>query len=179
MPISRGLLSVVMAAVFWLSSPASPALGGEKYYVKIEGTKQGQFRGDVQRNGSHWSEIASFAQAVETPRDATSGQASGKRQHKPITITKEPGAATPQLLQAAASNEILKEVVIQSVRIGPQGKELVYQTIKLINANVARVKKTGPKNKNEQEQIEFTFQKIEVTDVKGSVSAKDDWIAPK
>ena len=34
---------------------------------------------------------------VKGPRDAASGQASGKRQHRPITIVKEWGAATPQL----------------------------------------------------------------------------------
>ena len=35
---------------------------------------------------------------VTGPRDAASGQASGKRMHKPFTIVKEWGAATPQLM---------------------------------------------------------------------------------
>jgi len=35
--------------------------------------------------------------SVKSPRDAASGQASGKRMHKPITITKEWGPATPML----------------------------------------------------------------------------------
>ncbi len=34
---------------------------------------------------------------VKGPRDAATGQASGKRQHKPMTIVKEWGAAPPQL----------------------------------------------------------------------------------
>ena len=34
---------------------------------------------------------------VKGPRDAASGQASGKRQHGPVTFVKEWGAATPQL----------------------------------------------------------------------------------
>ena len=34
---------------------------------------------------------------VKGPRDAASGQASGKRQHRPVTFVKEWGAATPQL----------------------------------------------------------------------------------
>ncbi|WP_309602506.1 hypothetical protein [Sphingomonas sp.] len=34
---------------------------------------------------------------VKGPRDAASGQATGKRQHKPVTFVKEWGAATPQL----------------------------------------------------------------------------------
>jgi len=35
--------------------------------------------------------------SVKSPRNSASGQASGKRMHKPITITKEWGPATPQL----------------------------------------------------------------------------------
>ncbi len=34
---------------------------------------------------------------VKGPRDSASGQASGKRQHRPVTFVKEWGAATPQL----------------------------------------------------------------------------------
>ncbi len=34
---------------------------------------------------------------MKGPRDAASGQASGKRQHKPVEFVKEWGAATPQL----------------------------------------------------------------------------------
>lgn len=34
---------------------------------------------------------------VTSPRDSASGQASGKRQHRPVTFIKEWGAATPQL----------------------------------------------------------------------------------
>jgi type VI protein secretion system component Hcp len=36
---------------------------------------------------------------VVSPRDAASGQATGKRQHKPMTITKEMDAASPALVQ--------------------------------------------------------------------------------
>ena len=35
---------------------------------------------------------------VVSPRDSASGQATGKRIHKPFTIVKEWGAATPQLM---------------------------------------------------------------------------------
>jgi hypothetical protein len=38
-----------------------------------------------------------FLHEVKSPRDSASGQASGKRMHKPITITKEWGPATPML----------------------------------------------------------------------------------
>jgi len=45
---------------------------------------------------------------VTGPRDAASGQASGKRMHKPFTIVKEWGAATPQLMAMKASYDVKK-----------------------------------------------------------------------
>ena len=40
---------------------------------------------------------AHYRHEVKSPRDASSGMPSGKRMHKPVTITKEWGPATPQL----------------------------------------------------------------------------------
>jgi len=45
---------------------------------------------------------------VTGPHDASSGQASGKRMHKPFTIVKEWGAATPQLSAMKAGYDIKK-----------------------------------------------------------------------
>jgi len=40
---------------------------------------------------------------VQSPRDLATGQASGKRMHKPFTITKEWGASTPMLSVTVAA----------------------------------------------------------------------------
>ena len=45
---------------------------------------------------------------VTGPRDAASGQASGKRMHKPFTIVKEWGAATPQLMAMKTGYDVKK-----------------------------------------------------------------------
>lgn len=45
---------------------------------------------------------------VTGPRDAASGQASGKRMHKPFTIVKEWGAATPQLMAMKPTYDVKK-----------------------------------------------------------------------
>ena len=45
---------------------------------------------------------------VISPRDAASGQASGKRMHKPFTIVKEWGAATPQLMAMKTGYDVKK-----------------------------------------------------------------------
>jgi type VI protein secretion system component Hcp len=45
---------------------------------------------------------------VISPRDSASGQATGKRMHKPFTIVKEWGAATPALMAMKAGYDIKK-----------------------------------------------------------------------
>jgi Type VI secretion system effector, Hcp len=45
---------------------------------------------------------------VTSPRDSASGQASGKRMHKPMTIVKEWGPATPQLMAMKTGYDIKK-----------------------------------------------------------------------
>lgn len=45
---------------------------------------------------------------ITSPRDAGSGQASGKRTHKPISIVKEWDAASPQLMAAKPTYDVKK-----------------------------------------------------------------------
>ena len=58
----------------------------------------------------------SFHYDVKSPRDAASGQASGKRTHKPVTIVKEWGAATPQLAKLRPSYDVKK---VEGARTAP------------------------------------------------------------
>ena len=46
---------------------------------------------------------------VKGPRDSASGQASGKRMHKPLTVVKEWGPASPQLMSGKAGYDLKLE----------------------------------------------------------------------
>jgi type VI secretion system secreted protein Hcp len=106
-------------------------------YVSIKGTKQGQIKGEGTqgKRKDKWVPILSFHYSVQSPRDVATGLASGKREHKPIVITKEWGAASPQILQALTTNEVLSSVEIEFTKTD-RGHETVYQTIKLTNASI-------------------------------------------
>ena len=147
-----------------------------EFYVTIEGTKQGKFKGDVQRKGRK-EQIAglAFDYEVTSPRDASTGQATGKRQHKPVTITKHWGAATPQLFQALVTNEVLKSVLIEFVKPSPGGEEHVYHKIKLTDATISDIHQHANADTHELEDISFTFRKIEIENVDGKTAAADDW----
>jgi type VI secretion system secreted protein Hcp len=156
-------------------------------YVRITGKKQGQFKGEStnsKRKG--WIQILAFSYDVKSPYDPQSGQASGKRQHNPVVIRKEWGAATPQIFQALVTNEVLESVSFEFEKVGPDGKEYVYQTIKLTNATVAEDElytpicecRSSPQTESdsyELEKVAFTFQKIEIANNDGQTASTDDW----
>ncbi len=112
---------------------------------------------------------------ASTTREAASGMASGKRQHGEIKIVKEWGPASPQLMQAASTNEVLKSVVIEFVRPGMGGSE-VYKTLEMTDAIISSVRRLpGAGGKAAMEEVTFVYQKIEFKDKSGKTMAMDDW----
>ena len=159
--VSRGIASLIAAMVV-LSAGARPA-AGERITVTIEGAKQGVFKGD--RSGKIGA--TAFTLESKSSADAASGRVSGKVQNLPLTITKDVDAASPQIFQALCANEPLKGVTIEAYAIGPDGKEVVAQTVRLTNAAVTGLRQyvddaggsipsAGPR-----EEVSFTYQSIE------------------
>jgi type VI secretion system secreted protein Hcp len=154
-------------------------------YLRVVGTKQGEIRGSVTQKGRE-GRIAVIAVSHEiiSPRDAESGMATGKRQHKPIAITKEVDRASTGLRTMLIGNEAAKEWELQFFRPVPTGQETQYLTIRLTNAVIASIEMTMPNNKRADsagletyEEVEFVYQKIEWTWVDGGLTAMDDWMA--
>jgi type VI secretion system secreted protein Hcp len=140
--------------------------GGGAFSLTIEGTKQGVFPGGAIPG-------LKFSYEVKSPRDVASGQASGKRQHTPVVVTKAVGTASPQIFQALTTNEVLKSVVVSL-----PGKEGGGYTIKLSNATVSDVKQYTELLNGQAvvlEDVSFTFQRIEVEDSATRTMAVDDW----
>lgn len=155
-------------------------------YCKIKGARQGQFKGEgVQMTGPRAGLIplVRFASGATAARDVSSGMATGKRQWQPIRITKQWGAASPQLLQALTTNEQLPSVVFEFFRPDKAGKEQLHYRITLQNAFVSSISSsldlTGPAGApyagHELEDVELTFQSIMVEDVAGTTTATDNW----
>ena len=155
-----------------------------EFYVTIKGRKQGQFKGESLREREKGKIPAlRFVYAVKSPRDAATGQASGKRQHTPIMITKQWGPASPQIFQALVTNEVLEQVLFEFIQTGADGAEEVYYTITLTNAAIADLKQYLDKTQQDTgfaahacEDVSFTFQKIEVEHIGAKTAASDDWM---
>lgn len=114
-----GRSSVGLVALLWIGSAASfapnsvaHAQDSSKSVKCIDGVAAATaalcnaYHGGL---ASSSTEVHGFQYGVETPVDATN-QASGKRQHDPITVPKGETGGSPQLLQANATNEVLHTV---------------------------------------------------------------------
>ena len=168
---------------------ATPMLstGPVTFYVTIHAAKQGNLKGQT-TNPAHQGQIQGlqFVAQFSAPKDMATGAASGKRQYSPITITKQWDASSPQLYDAASSNEVLTLVEFDFVRTGANGQENVFETIKLTDATISSMKDyilTPPAtaaglqpNAQPLEDVAFTFQKIEISNNEGKTTAIDSWL---
>jgi type VI secretion system secreted protein Hcp len=186
--IRLGAALVLLAAA--LLADTSPATaqpkgpGTTRIFITIEGVKQGKFKADGGPQFGDRIPVLQLGFEVDSPRDLASGQASGKRQYRPLSITKDWGAASPQLFQATATNEILKSVFIEIFRSTTAGTEEVVATIRLTNATIGKYRTSvsdatsgdGPAGRL-IDHAEFTFQKIEISNPVAKTGATDDWVA--
>ena len=123
-------------------------------------------------------------QRVKAQYDQNAGQLIGKRQHSPLVIIKQKDSASPLLMNAHWSQEVLATVVINLVgRTSSGSGEVVVARITLTNAQISKINRYTLRlgssgnmhNTDELEEVQFVFQKISFTNVAGSTSASDDW----
>jgi type VI secretion system secreted protein Hcp len=154
------------------------------FYLSVKGAKQGDLKGESVKRKSKIP-VLGFSYGVKSPRDPATGQATGKRHHKPITVFKEWGVVSPQLFEALVTNELLTTVVIDEVRTNPKGKDEIYMEIRLTNATISEVT-IDPQKLEEQpvwtskeiEAISFVFEKIEIENKVSNVITVDNWLQP-
>ena len=158
------------------------------FFVTIQGATQGVFKGDSAYT-AHRNQIEGvrFSFQVSSPHDPSTGQVTGRRQYTPVAFTKLWDVASPQILTAAATNEALISVVFEFVKVGSDGKEYVYQTVKLSQASISAVRQYlsvpgsgDPSDPRPLEDVSFVFRKIEVTNTTSdgvSTSFADDLLA--
>jgi type VI secretion system secreted protein Hcp len=155
------------------------------FYITIDGIKTGRFHGET-TDKAHRGKITGleFFCEVISPRDVATGQPTGKRQYKPITIVKEWGAASPQLFNALITNETLTNVLFEFVQAGPDGKEQIVETIRLTGATVSAFRQyvgdvgnfvyDSSPDSRKLENVSFSFRTIEITNNVARTSATDD-----
>lgn len=160
-----------------------------QYYVSIKGKTQGPFKGESkkEKRKDKWLECHGFKMGSSVAVDANTGAHKGFRQHQPLIIVKEHGAASPQILQAHWTNEVLDEVIIEIVGRSDDGKkEEVKEKITLNDAAIVSIDRYSEKSAkaadahdvDHLEAIGLRFRKIMVENPIAGTSTSDDWNSP-
>ena len=131
--------------------------------------------------------VEQFDHSVHIPTDPQSGLPTGKRIHRPFTVTAMIDPATPKIFQALCSGEHLKSVVLEFYAIAKQGKDEKYYTTKLEDAVVVKVRPWIPNGPAEGKprlaahggRIPSPTKKCIWTWVKDGIETEDSWQVPK
>lgn len=126
-------------------------------------------------------QIAGFRNEVVSPRDAASGMPTGKRQHKPFTITKPIDKASPMLYNAMLTGETIPSIELSAGNPAAQGGE--YLKIRLEQVSVAGITASSggagaAGDQRPMEEISLSYGKITWTWADGTEYA-DDWDAAR
>ncbi len=158
-------------------------------YLDMTGAVSGKIKGSVTQKGREGKILVIEAShQVTSPRDPASGQATGKRIHKPFVITKEIDQSTPLLYTLLKNNEPITAWELQFWTPNPLGTasstglEVQHYTVKLTNAHLVdisfamlNVKDPELAHFKEFEELSFTYEKIEWIWKPTNKSTTDSW----
>jgi len=166
--------------------------------VKVVGAKQAAFKHQSQiKSRAGTSVVTSLRYEIEAPRDAHTGLATGKREHKPVIFEGPIDSSIINWKTAIVNNETLSTVnfsfyqtvtqgLTQGLTTGGSGGEATaFYTIELKNAVVSKLEFISPysravdpeiKNKEIHYRIHLTFMEITAVFVQGGVTMNDNWL---
>ena len=135
-----------------LAQNASAAIDA---YLKLEGI-QGE-----SHDGAHqgWINVASYEWRTTSPRDASSGMATGRRQHKTIVIRRVIDSASPLLMQACASGKHFPIAVLEEV--GSNGRKAVVTLHDVLVSSATAMADQGGSGRMEAITLEYENSTIQ------------------
>ena len=117
--------------------------------------------------------ITDFDADVTQPVDAASGLATGKRVHKPVTITRAIDSLMATLVPAAENNRAFATLVIELQRTGGDGKPETYAKYTFGNARISELEDSGAAGVGLSERLQLDYDSLEVQS--GANVAVDQW----
>jgi type VI secretion system secreted protein Hcp len=148
-------------------------------YLTIVGARQGKFKGESNAPGHQDAiEALSTGYLIAVPFDIGTGQPTGVLEHAPFQFTKASGAATPQLLEAAVTNEQIQTVTIDFVQRSPVDE--VVESIVISNARIVTFEHhldATPTAGNGEllDDVRMVFETFQITNTVANTSATDNW----
>lgn len=153
-------------------------------YLRLKGVKQGEIKGSVTLTGREGTILVVAAEhEISSPTDAASGLPTGKVQHKPFILVKEVDRASPQIMNALLTNELMTTFKLEFWRAsGTLNVEKLFYTVSLTNARFGAIKleklnTAYPENDSirERERVAIYYDTITWTSADAGTSAMGSW----
>lgn len=143
------------------STSSSAGAHSSDAFLTVTGKTQGVIKGECGVPG-HKDEIdvITWQWGVDSPSAVGSTQATKRRIHEPLVVTKHLDAASTRLMSALTRNEELKAVKLALRKAGETDD---YFTIELKAARVSNLHVQADPDGGVHEVVKFAFQQIEVT----------------
>jgi type VI secretion system secreted protein Hcp len=119
-------------------------------------------------------DVVDFTWGIEMPRDLATGQATGKRQHKPLVVTIPSDPASVRLTGALIVNHNLDTV---ELTLRHQGEPGPYQTVTLEDAKLLSIERSIVAGEV-YDEVSFVYNQIELTWLDPPVVVQDTWSTP-
>ncbi len=127
-------------------------------------------------------QVQQYVSELVLPRDPQTGQPTGPRQHRGITVHKIFDKSSPDLYGILASGEELVSVTLEFWRTSPSGSEEQYFEIKAERCTIVNMETYVPNCLDPQmshmghmEAVTFTYRKIMWTHKLAGTVKSDDW----
>jgi type VI secretion system secreted protein Hcp len=162
---------IALSALVWIAPTPAKARPGDQALVSIR--PQARHTALVKGPGGDLSfSVLAVSHAIVSPRDSASGLPSGKRQHKPFTITKVIDKASPSLMEALIKGEPVQVELTTHVRAG--GRFEPFMTVRLENAFVASINPQGADDRP-TEEVAFYYNRIAFQYLMTGTTVEDSW----
>lgn len=180
MRMMKKLVGVSVASLMLFQSVAASA--SMIAYLTLAGQKQGKIKGSVTQKGRTDENIGviAFTHGAMLPRDWNNLPAERKT-HEPVVVTM---ASDPlvrgEFQRAMDQKELFTSFALTYSDVVANGQPQGRGNLLLQNAHIEKIDILPPDgtHKLEEMRVAFTFEKINTTWTKGSVTTNDDWTAP-
>ncbi len=150
----KTLLYGILLTACLITTPYSQAAA----YIKFDGI-DGEAT-DAQHD--KWIDVLSTDWGIAMERDAASGLPTGKRQHKPVSVTKPLDKASPKLMEAITTGRFYPTVTIHLTRqIGDS--TVTYLEYELKSVSVTSWSTSGDADDRPTEEVSLNYEEIIMT----------------
>ena len=131
---------------------------------------------DFSKTHQNTCAVVAFTQDVSRPKDAMSGQATGKTVYSPVLVTMKVNSATPMLFQQMAMGKYMPLASVHYFEPSMDGKEQELFKITLKNVQIAGMKIHYKEGEGLLQDVYLSYGSVQYEYLEKSTTSSDSMI---